>query len=286
MDLYELINHFIWTLQCEKRISVNTLKSYTYDMRIFMRFLESEKYLLTDINLVEDFYFYLKERKKLLPTIIRKINLLISFLRFCKDEKGFNIDIPDRNNIRLDKIYRPFLENKDLDTLRSYLVEDSKKHVRLRFIIEVLYSTGLRISELLNMKLNDLIDIYSKLSLIIKGKGNVYRSVFFTERAIEAIKEYVVLFNPQIKLLKLTRQRVFQLLKELALEVGVDPSLMFPHTFRHRLLTNLLKNDMDLVSVQKIAGHKQISTTEKYTHVEEYLYDEILKYHPLMDELI
>jgi len=81
----------------------------------------------------------------------------------------------------------------------------------------------------------------------------------------------------------ISRQRVFQILKNLAKEAGVDIESVFPHSFRHRLLTDLVKKGADLISVQRIAGHKSIKTTEIYTHMEDYLYDKVKKYHILIN---
>jgi len=282
----------------------------------------------------------------------------------------------DKPKFRLNPLFSPFFELSDLEKMRGILDENSPSDLRLRAIIEVLYSTGLRISELLALKKSDLSAIFGHQALVVRGKGGHERVVFFSEISLEFLKKYVDMFfdsvaksegqtikngqnggfyenkplkkhktcqvdkensylffstfglktsnlknpqknfqqnrgenpvenpqkNPQkisdeiseeksSKILKsaknvnknkpLTRQRVFQLLKNLAIRAELDPDTVFAHAFRHRLLTDLVLNGADLVSVQKIAGHQQIQTTARYTHVEDELFDHLSKFHPL-----
>ncbi|WP_342261882.1 tyrosine-type recombinase/integrase [Alphaproteobacteria bacterium endosymbiont of Tiliacea citrago] len=282
MVLEDWISSFLWVLRVEKRISLNSYKSYFYDFKIFSDWILFYKKDIFNEDLVSEYFLYLKnERKNLEPSIDRKINLLISFFKFCNQEKGASFVIKDRKKERKNKIYRPFLEGGDLLKIRSFL--SCGNDFRLAAIVEVLYSTGLRISELLKLRCVDLHEIKKNKSLQIVGKGGGKRVVFFSSSSILFLDQYV--FNMNFKneyLFNITRQRVFQLLKNLGVALNIDLSTVFPHSFRHRLLTDLVKNGMNLVSVQKIAGHKQISTTEKYTHVEDFLYEEIYKFHPLV----
>ena len=281
------VEFFIWALKSEKRISFNTQKAYLQDLNCFLSFLNNMENFET---ILEDYFVYLKKFKFASSTISRRMITVIQFLNFCKKENLYNINLNDKPKIIVEKIYSIFLTTQDQEKLILSLNQDlgdNFHNSRLLFIIETLYSTGLRVSELLNLKMHDVDDIFNQKSLIIVGKGGAKRIVFFNEASINALKKYLrVKVSTGEYILNsgkthLSRQRIFQMLKDLALKANVDPCVVFPHSFRHRLLTDLVKKGADLVSVQKIAGHKQISTTEKYTHVEDYLYDEIKKYHPL-----
>lgn len=279
-DVVNLIEHFLWAMQCQKHHTINTCNSYKYDFNVFKNFINETNISIENEGLLFKYNEYLKEKKNKIATITRKLNLIIKFLEFCNEEKEMQIIIPEKKRLKINKQYRTFLENKDLMKMRDFLKEPTEKNIRLLFIIETLYATGMRVSELLNLKVEDLFYILKDKSLVIIGKGGVQRMIFFNENCIDCIKKYKQICKPKYKLLNITRQRVFQLLKELSVKLSIDMDKVFPHSFRHRLLTNLVKEGLDLVTVQKIAGHKQISTTEKYTHVEDYLYEEILKYHP------
>ena len=162
-------------------------------------------------------------------------------------------------------------------------------------LLEILYATGLRVSELVGLthaafqQGNDV--------LIIRGKGNKERMVPLSAPAIEALGHYLPLrgyflshkkeaspwlFPSRSREGHLTRQRFGQMLKELALNAGIDPTKISPHTLRHAFATHLLANGADLVSVQKLLGHTDISTTQIYTHVlQERLHEVMRKSHPL-----
>lgn len=289
MSFDNLAETFLWILKVEKRISINTYKSYKYDLQIFLDWVQLRAVDVFSKNVIEQFYRYLKdERANDESSILRKTNLLCRFFKYCNEENALNLEIPDIKNKRLSKSYRPFMESNDLEKIRSHLGEvKNKQNARLLCIVEILYSTGLRISELLMIQKIDINAIKKNRSLHIIGKGRVKRVIFFSDLSIKAIEDYLGYFDDlNGPLFTITRQRVFQLLKDVAMELGIKIERIFPHSFRHRLLTDLVQKGMNLINVQKIAGHKQISTTEKYTHVEDYLYEEIYKYHPLVKRFV
>ncbi|MBM3618943.1 MAG: recombinase XerD, partial [Alphaproteobacteria bacterium] len=171
--------------------------------------------------------------------------------------------------------------------------------VRLRAMIELLYASGLRVSELVNLKLTaiaqgkaqDKINEY----LIIKGKGGKERLVPMHEGAQKALADYLevrphfmdegaesVWLFPSSKGKPITRQRFGQLLKEIAYAAGLDGAEISPHTLRHSFATHLLGGGADLRVIQELLGHSDIATTEIYTHVEQdSLKELVLKHHPL-----
>lgn len=278
---------FLWSLKGERRIAKNTQLAYKQDLDDFLNFIKSQNNIE---QILQKFFEVLNEKQLKPATVQRKMIVINQFLEFCQEEKLIEININDKPKIKIDKNFSPFLETGDIDKIRKRLEQkNTKEEIRLSAIVEVLYSTGLRISELLKIKYKDYKEIVETKSLIIQGKGQRERIVFFNKRALEGLEIYVKIreefgkseFLWASRNKHLTRQRVFQLLKNLAQECAIDEKKMFPHSFRHRLLTDLVKGGADLISVQAIAGHKQINTTERYTHIEDYLYADLQKFHPL-----
>ncbi len=290
LDLFETARLFLWSIIAQKRLSGNTQKAYEQDLKVFVDFYN--KY--TGKTLLQDFYIFLKNQNISDSTIARRFSTVIQFMKYCCREKRteFNLDLFDlsnKPNIKLKQTYSTFLETDHLDKIRSVLGR-TKSDIRLRAIIEILYSTGLRISELLGLKGSDLTQIELHKRLLITGKGGNQRYVFFNDLSMQKLFEYVSMFNVEHDgflfygrsfNIPITRQRVFQLLKSVADKAGVDRDVVFPHSFRHRMLTDLVNGNADLISVQKIAGHKKLNTTASYTHVDQRLHEDLAKYHPL-----
>lgn len=299
----DAVNSFVWAWQAEKLLAKNTVDAYLKDLTIFADFLNKEFSITcfeksTSINfneILQKFYLFLKNNYAN-ATLARRISTAFQFVTFVNNEFFQKDQKIDKPKVKLNNVFTPFLSNEDLDKIRNVLQKDSKSNVRLSAMIEILYSTGMRTSELLRIKIQDIENIIQKKYLLIKGKGENERFVFFNDLSINALTKYInspffinLLINQKFlfgsKAKALSRQRLFQLLKKIALEADVDPEIIFAHGFRHRMLTNLVIGGADLISVQKIAGHKQINTTARYTHIEDYLYDDILKNHPIKDLL-
>ena len=155
-------------------------------------------------------------------------------------------------------------------------------------ILELLYASGLRVSELVTLPLV----AFNKANqfLIVRGKGNKERLVALNNAAIEAVGEYIAqrsqnsnyLFSSSSKEGHLTRQRLGQMLKELAIKAGIDPEKISPHKMRHSFASHLLAGGADLRIIQELLGHSDISTTQIYTHIEqEKLTNLVRNHHPL-----
>ncbi len=317
---------FLWSFQSERGIAKNTLSAYEQDLSTLFEFLTKNG---TNEKMLQNFYVFLKsEKKSSQATIARRITTAIQFLEFCLEEKLANdgdrnmiaLAIADKPKLEVHKTYTSFLSEDDLEKMRNVLEAEKvilnqttldenqlitksehfesniklKMNLRLRLIIEILYSTGLRISELLSLKTIQKDEIFKNSYIKIVGKGGHERVVFFSKVALSTLKEYLAVHDHSYEYLfatlsnkigfsankAMTRQRVFQLLKELACKAEIDSEKVFCHSFRHRMLTDLVLAGADLISVQKIAGHKQLNTTAKYTHIEENLYSDIQKFHP------
>ena len=284
-EFEEAVDNFFVYLKSEKRLAKNTIASYFNDLKIFQAFLKNKSTLGEFILL--DFLDFLKEKELNIKSIKRILSSCKSFLSFASKEReswSFKFKMP---NIKDSKSAIKVLSSNDLKKIREVL--STYKNKRDIALVEFLYSTGCRVSECISIKL-PIFDLLKDSKIEIEGKGGKKRFVFLSEVAKNALLEYLneldvknegYLWPSRNK--HISRQRVFQILKNLAKEAGVDIESVFPHSFRHRLLTDLVKKGADLISVQRIAGHKSIKTTEIYTHMEDYLYDKVKKYHILIN---
>jgi integrase/recombinase XerD len=281
-DLEYFFDLFICIKKSECRLSKNTIEAYTSDLILFIEFFKKNQ---IDC-ILENFFIFLSE-KYAASSIRRKMTVASQFISFLKTEDVLvgNFDLP---KIKLPNQYSPFFSSEDFEKMRSVFT-DSPQDTRLRAFIEFLYSTGCRISEALSIKMpiNEALD---SGVLEISGKGQKKRHVFFNDQCVFWLKKYIEIrsnfgssnFLWTSRQSVLSRQRVFQMLKDLAIKSEVDASVVFPHAFRHRILTDLVKNGANLMAVQSIAGHRKIDTTARYTHIEDYLYEDIEKHHSLI----
>jgi integrase/recombinase XerD len=233
-------------------------------------------------------------------TVARRLSALRQFFKHLlseqrrEDDPTSTIESP-RQGRPLPKI----LSENDVDALvHAAEAKSGPEGIRLIALLEVLYATGLRVSELVGLPLNAL--DRGRKTLTVRGKGDKERIVPLTDAARDALSAYIevrcTFLLPDRKELQapwlfasrtsssghLTRQRFAQLLKELALDAGLDPDKVSPHVLRHAFATHLINNGADLRSVQKMLGHADIATTQIYTHVaEDRLYDALSAHHPL-----
>lgn len=171
---------------------------------------------------------------------------------------------------------------------------------RLCAILDILYSSGMRVSELINMKLCEVLHLVNGNGkegyIIIKGKSSRERQILFNEQALQSLKNYLSIRNNLLPNNKksdwlfpgdkpnkpITRQRVGQLIKELARKCDIDENKISPHVIRHSLATHLLNSGANIVLIQKILGHTNLSTTQIYTHIaNEKLKDKLADSHPI-----
>jgi len=297
----EEINHFILTLNSEDGVHKNTIISYKYDINQFNNFIKKKKKTFKSVikKDILDFLESLKLKNVKNKTKSRKIFALKRFYRFLISERII------KNN-PMEKIDIPKSEDTLSITLSADQIEKilkfvSKKtnnyiDIRSNLIIELLYSTGIRVSELISIKINN-IDLERKKILIDppeKGKSRKERMTFFGEQTKEVIEKYLefrkIYFkkkdNPWLFPSKntndfLTRRRVLQIMHNLADKIKIDKNLMHPHSFRHAFGNHLLNSGADIRVVQKLLGHSSIITTQKYTEHRDKLIETIENSHPL-----
>ena len=297
----EEINHFILTLNSEDGVHKNTIISYKYDINQFNNFIKKKKKSFKSIikKDILDFLENLKLKNVKNKTKSRKIFALKRFYRFLISERII------KNN-PMEKIDIPKSEDTLSITLSADQIEKilkfvSKKKnsyidIRSNLIIELLYSTGIRVSELISIKINN-IDLKKKKILIDppeKGKSRKERIVFFGKQTKEVIEKYLEfrkiyfkkedspwLFPSKNTNDFLTRRRVLQIMHNLADKIKIDKNLMHPHSFRHAFGNHLLNSGADIRVVQKLLGHSSIITTQKYTEHRDKLIETIENSHPL-----
>lgn len=267
------IERFLSFLSYERGYSPNTLSSYKIDLTELSSFLNEKGSSLIKANkddLVQ-FINMLSERGFTNNTIIRKLASIRTFFKYLLSEGIIEedlvsfLDTPKKEK----KIPKVLFEDQIKRLLEQPLLQE-ERYARERSILELLYSCGLRVSEIVNLTINDI--NLEEGFVRIKGKGNKERIVPLGSKAISAINEYLkqrrhikekrLFLNSRNR--GLSRQSVWLIVKQFANNVGLDIS---PHTLRHSFATHLLDNGADLRVVQELLGHSSISTTQIYTHV-------------------
>ena len=296
----EQVRIFLEMMAAERGSSINTTDAYLRDLTEFSSFMarRSRNIEAADPTNIRDFLKYLRQKGRVAKTRARKLSVLKQFYQFlylegCRDDDPtIGIDGP-----KLGQSLPKFLTEDEVNNLLKIARNQSDKFgIRLAALLEILYATGLRVSELVNLKLGDIIN--DGEMLLVKGKGGKERIVLLTPPAIKAIESYlkvksqflkkdkssVFLFPSRAKDGHLTRIGFSQILKELATIAGVDPKRVSPHVLRHSFASHMLSNGADLRALQQLLGHADISTTQIYTHVlEKRLRDLVVRNHPLAE---
>ncbi len=299
---------FLEMLSAERGASANTLDAYARDLSDFSHFMGSKGGSLADATR-EDIAAYLGELTKAgfaVSSRSRRLSALRQLYRFLLNEGVIEenpcegIDGPKRDR-PLPKTLSVSEVDRLLETARrrieTHAASPSRRlqATRLYCLLEMLYATGLRVSELVSLERNALKG--DRRVFTVKGKGGRERLVPMNKRAQEALDAYLALdrqlhsnttkrpkwlFHSRSRSGHLTRQRLAQELKQLAEEAGLDPQRVSPHVLRHAFASHLLDRGADLRAVQQLLGHADISTTQIYTHVlEERLKKLVNEHHPL-----
>ena len=289
IDTY--IDKFIEYLIIDKKYSENTIKSYNNDLKKFENYFKSKNINQIEENNIKDYIKYLNKENNDTKTISHNISTLRSFYKFLLIEKISKTNPMEYIELPKTKKSLPkTLSIEEIDNLLDIKLTDSFSY-RNKAMLELMYSSGLRVSELVNVKTHD-IDI-SNCIIRIMGKGSKERIVPLGDYAIKYIELY--LKEHREKLIKkemndylflnnhgnkMTRQGFFKILKSIAKEKNIKTEFS-PHTLRHSFATHLLNGGADLRSIQEMLGHSDISTTQIYTHVsKEKLKENYNNFHP------
>lgn len=292
MKNLNLFDNFLNYIELEKEYSKNTVISYQKDLENFKEFLIKINKNPIEINKKDIFnYLIFLSKKKLKPASLRrKISALRSFFKFLiREEYLENDPTMDLTLPKKEKILPDVISVKEIEKLINIIPKDGFKGKRDRALIELLYSSGLRVSEIINLKINevDLKNGYLKCF----GKGSKERIVPFGDLAKEFLISYIEereKFNINSELLFVTkkgkmilRQQINNILNYYAKKSKLKKKI-HPHMLRHSFATHLLERGADLRSVQELLGHVDISTTQIYTHLtKEHLREVYMNSHPL-----
>lgn len=287
---YDNITKFLDYLKNERKYSKHTLDAYKRDVTSFYNFYLQEGVEIVDEMLISSYLtnLYLKDLKK--TTVSRKLSSLKSFYNFL-NKKGIekNESINLVASPKKEKNLPSIISDEQIVKLLEYQGEGNFA-LRDKAIIELLYATGIRVGELVNIKLNDL-NLENRF-LIVKGKGNKQRVIPFHSKTGEAITEYMK-NERQIKVkddckhlfinkngTKLTTRGVELIIEKISRKLFGNSDI-HPHSFRHTFATTMLNNGADLRVVQEFLGHASLSTTQLYTYVANELLHKVYdKTHP------
>ena len=282
-------------LKLERGLSINSIKSYEYDLNLFKNFIQSNKMSDTPFNCRPETvknYLYNNLSNKKSRSQARSISAIKSYFNYLIFEGHIKKSpISDIESPKLEKKLPEVLTELEIEKLIKSFDLQQNFGQRNRTIIEVLYGTGMRVSELVNLKLSN---IFFKENIIkIIGKGNKERFVPLGDIASNEIRKYLKIrdnliidskFSDIVFLNRygrgLTRSMIFKIISDSYKRICLDKKIS-PHTLRHSFATHLLKNGADLRTIQIILGHESITTTEIYTHLDTNHLEEVLKnFHP------
>lgn len=285
------LDNYLDYLKYNRNYSDNTIISYNEDINEYLIYLNREclKYNeieYSDLRGLLDYY----EKNNNKPTSIRrKISSLKGFYKYLVREKVINknpfmfVNLPKKNN----KL-PVFLNYNELIEVFDSIDITNDLGLRDRLIVELLYATGVRVGELVNIKLNDI--DYNDLSIKVLGKGSKERIVFYNKICKDILEKYLKIrsnFNPKCDYLilnfrgeQITTRGISLILEKIIKNTSILKNI-HPHVLRHTFATHLLNNGCDLLTVQELLGHASISTTGIYTHVtEENIIKEYYNTHP------
>lgn len=288
------INNFIEYLKYQRNYSDFTCNNYKKDLNEYNSFILSNKinYKNMDYNEAKEYVIYLNKKNDAKSTISRKLSSLRTFYKYLvlnnkAESNPFLLVSSPKKEKRIPK----FINYNNMEEILNVPNIKTKEGQRERVILEVLYASGVRVSELVNIKLKDI--DFSNKNILILGKGSKERLVSFGDYALEYINLYLkegrnlLLDGVKSDYLivgkkseKLTTRRVEQIIDDIIKRTSIKLNIT-PHMFRHTFATHLLDNGCDLLVVQELLGHASLSSTEIYTHVSnEHLREVYLKCHP------
>ena len=290
MNIKDAIEDFINYCIFEKGLSDKTKESYKNDLEIYRMYLKDNKiYNVKEIT-SDDIKCFIKERnKEEASTVAHNLTVIKNFHKYLLKESHVKEDVSlyiERPKLR--KILPKTLSIEDVDKLLDIKLETPFDY-RNKAMIELMYGCGLRVSELINLEINDIDTINCIIRIL--GKGSKEREIPLGEYSIEYLKKYLNIRNDLLKGKScnklflnnhgkgITRQGFFKILKKLLKEKGLNEDVS-PHTLRHSFATHLINRGADLRSIQEMLGHSDISTTKIYTEVSnDKVIDDYNNYH-------
>tara|TARA_B100000700_G_scaffold49726_3_gene52681 strand:+ start:2108 stop:3040 length:933 start_codon:yes stop_codon:yes gene_type:complete len=295
----EFINYIV----LEKNLSNNSVSNYKIDIVQFLNYLLNETKNISEISAFinsktfSNYIKFLKDKEYKPSTMNRKLSSLKGYINFLEEEKI--IDFNPLKHMKLPKNPRKIPKTLDDKDITKLLENPDTLNLREKTIIELMYATGLRASELINLKFSDI--NFNSKSVRVSGKGSKERIIPIHQNALLLLKKYwrseITNHNSTVKnkgkifireylfvnknKLKLTRQGLWYILKQIAKRLGIQENKITPHILRHTFATHLLYNGVPLRHLQEMLGHSSISTTQIYTHLSDrFVKNEYDKFSP------
>ena len=290
------LKEYLTILKLEKNLSENTTASYKNDLSSFIKFLD--EYNITDPSEIKtghinNFFNLLKNVGLASSSAARYFSSLKGFFNYLYMNKYITLNPMEKISApKLSKNLPSVLSINEIDKILAKPGTNEKLGLRDKALLEVFYACGLRVSELINLKLSSL--YFDEEIVRVFGKGSKERLVPIGRSAVEWTKKYIKTGRPllikglksenylflNIRGSKLSRMGVWKIVDKYAKEAGITKEV-HPHTFRHSFATHLLEGGADLRAVQEMLGHADISTTQIYTHIDrEYIKQEHKQFHP------
>lgn len=289
-----LLNDFISYLKYQRNYSDYTCINYSKDIEEYIMFLNNENLKYNNINYNEcvKYVNYLTNKNNSKSSISRKLSSLRTFYRYLVlNKKVVSNPFLLISSPKKEKKIPKFINYNNIDEIFNVPNIETKEGQREKLILEVLYGCGIRVSELVNIRIKDI--DFSNKTILIFGKGSKERIVSFGDYAKDIMNlyikdgrlkflsgiesEYLVVGDKQENL---TTRRIQQIIDDIIKRTSIKLNVT-PHMFRHTFATHLLDNGCDLLAVQELLGHESLSSTEIYTHVSnEHLRDVFIKCHP------
>ncbi len=297
MDWHSSIKGFKGYLRLERSLSENSIEAYLHDINNLQRFFEIKEMKVSPESVtfrqLQEFIVYIIELGIGPRSQARMISGIRAFYKYLRMEDMIKqspaelLELP-----RLPQKLPEVLSIEEIDMLVNAIDASTPEGQRNKAMLETLYCCGLRVSELVTLKISDI--IFEEEFVRVIGKGNTQRLVPLGASAAKYIKIYLEEIRPHVPVQKemedivflnrrgrgMSRVMVFLILQQLKKKAGLTKNIS-PHTFRHSFATHLIEGGADLRAVQEMLGHESITTTEIYTHIDrEYLRDAILRFHP------
>lgn len=285
------LNSFLYYLKVEKGMAANSVESYRSDLEDFLRYYPKtlSDYSATDIVS----YFVTLQSIGLVNTSLARKRVAIKqfFLYLNRQDMDINVDFDKVPKIKISRHLPDFLTVEEMFKLLDSLPQENPLQIRNKVMMELLYASGLRISELLGITIHDI--IWNDKVILIRGKGSKQRYVPILDNVLSIVENYqdnvrpILLRNKKNDFLflnklgnKMSRMGFWKMLQEAVLNSGLKKDIT-PHTFRHSFATHLLEAGVNLRIVQTLLGHSSLNTTQIYTHVDtKYLVETHRLYHP------
>ena len=267
------VDKFLFFLKNELNYSEFTIKSYQLDLTDFFEYIKKSKinYLRINNNEVRGYLKYLDSCNLKNSTISRRISTLRTFYNYLLDEGVVESNVfHNVKNPKLEKKLPNYLNYNEIEELLESIDITNTEGLQRRLLIEMFYSTGCRVSEMINVKLKD-IDFTNK-TIRITGKGSKERIVYYGDYASKYLEEYLKKVEVKDYLFinkkqeKLSVSEVELMIKDIMKHISIKTHVT-PHTLRHTFATHLLNNGADIKTVQELLGHANLSTTGIYTHI-------------------